>query len=57
MSYSNDYFNEMLPSKIEKIEHFLSAYLGLTDDRRWLGKIEKKIKKSQSALLAAPKIK
>lgn len=36
------HFEEMLSTMPEKVEHFLSAYLGLADKRRWQQKVERK---------------
>eukprot|EP01031_Cornospumella_fuschlensis_P039340 gene39340-47885_t len=43
IGYSAAYFNEMLPSVPEKMSHFLSAFLGLTDRRKWHHKVERKL--------------
>jgi hypothetical protein len=44
IGYSKDRFQELLPTAQEKIEHFLSAYLGLADERKWTKKVQQKIK-------------
>eukprot|EP00981_Chlorochromonas_danica_P010625 scaffold3290_cov165-Ochromonas_danica.AAC.68 len=56
IGYSSPYFQEMLPTPPEKVEHFLSAYLGLSDKRRWQQKVEKKVQamKAVIAQLTAP---
>ncbi|RYH31487.1 hypothetical protein EON65_02515 [archaeon] len=43
IGYSASYFNDMLPTVPEKMAHFLSAYLGLTDRRKWHHKVERKL--------------
>jgi hypothetical protein len=43
----------MVPTNLDKIEHFLSAYLGLTDERKWLVKVDMKLKKSRLAIQQA----
>lgn len=49
----------MLPSVPEKVEHFLSAYLGLADKRRWQGKVDAKLQAVKTAIarLADPQEK
>lgn len=50
MAYSSPRFAEMLPTFSDKIEHFLSAYLGLSDERRWRSRVENKLKRAKSAI-------
>jgi hypothetical protein len=40
----------MLPTVNDKIEHFLTAFLGLSDGRKWAAKVDNKLKKSKSAI-------
>jgi hypothetical protein len=40
----------MLPTVNDKIEHFLSAYLGLADHRRWQGKVDAKLKHAKNLI-------
>jgi hypothetical protein len=40
----------MLPTAPEKVEHFLSAYLGLSDKRRWAIKVEAKLFSAKAAI-------
>lgn len=40
----------MLPTVGDRIEHFLSAYLGLSDERRWRSKVDNKLKRVKSAI-------
>lgn len=40
----------MLPTMNDKIEHFLSAYLGLSDHRRWQGKVDAKLKHAKTLI-------
>eukprot|EP01035_Chromulina_nebulosa_P018529 gene18529-24248_t len=44
IAYSEDRFSSIFPSANEKIEHFLSAHLGLTDYRKWEKTVDKKQK-------------
>jgi len=50
IGYSSPYFQEMLPTLPEKVEHFLSAYLGLADKRRWQQKVEMKLQAVKVAI-------
>jgi len=50
VGYSSAVFNEMLPTVSDKIEHFLSAFLGLTDSRKWATKVDNKLKKSKEII-------
>ncbi len=50
MAYNDPYFSEMLPSNNDKIEHFISAYLGLTDPRRWQPKVDNRLKFTKAAM-------
>lgn len=34
----------MLPTTQDKIEHFFTAFLGLTDERKWFPKVDNKLK-------------
>jgi hypothetical protein len=47
LSYSARVFRTMLPTAKEKIEHFFTAFLGLTDERKWLKKVDNKLKKAK----------
>lgn len=38
----------MLPTCADKIEHFLSAYLGLADERKWKTKVDNKLRQIKS---------
>ena len=40
VAYSSEQFESLLPSDVEKMEHFLHAQMGLLDPRRWLPKVE-----------------
>ena len=50
VAYSKDHFSAILPTLTEKIEHFLSAFLGLTDQRKWFSKVQRKLKTASSAI-------
>lgn len=50
VAYSDPYFDEIVPTPGEKIEHFLSAYLGLTDTRRWKAKVDNRMKFTKAAM-------
>lgn len=50
IAYSSERFNQVLPSPTEKIEHFLSAFLGLSDTKKWLNLVEKKLKLSKQII-------
>lgn len=50
LAYSKDHFAAILPSVSEKMEHFLSAFLGLTDQRKWFSKVQRKLKTASSAI-------
>jgi hypothetical protein len=39
-----------LPTTTERITHFLSAFLGLTDQRKWFTKVQKKLKNATIAI-------
>jgi len=43
VAYSSEQFDDILPTKEEKIEHFLHAQMGLLDQRRWLPKVEGRV--------------
>lgn len=47
LAFSSPFFQEMLPTDSEKIEHFLSAHLGLADHRRWHAKVTEKLKQTK----------
>lgn len=47
VAYSEQLFHEMLPTNNDKIEHFFSAFLGLTDERKWLKRVDNKLKKAK----------
>lgn len=44
LAYSGARFREILPSHSEKVEHFFSAYLGLSDTRKWFMKVDARLK-------------
>ena len=44
VAYSGARFREILPSHSEKVEHFFSAYLGLSDTRKWFMKVDARLK-------------
>jgi hypothetical protein len=50
VAYKAARYTEMLPTAADKIEHFLSAHLGLTDQRKWQRKVEAKLKKIKSVI-------
>lgn len=50
VAYKGARYTEMLPTAADKIEHFLSAHLGLTDARKWQRKVEAKLKKIKSVI-------
>lgn len=43
VTYASPRFEAAFPTSIKKIEHFLSAQLGLMDSRRWLPKVDARI--------------
>jgi hypothetical protein len=50
LAYSSGLFVEMLPTVSDKIEHFLSAHLGLADSRKWQGRVDEKLKSSKKLI-------
>jgi hypothetical protein len=50
VAYKGSRYTEMLPTAGDKMEHFLSAHLGLTDQRKWQRKVESKLKKIKSVI-------
>lgn len=50
VAYKGTRYAEMLPTASDKMEHFLSAHLGLTDQRKWQRKVENKLKKIKSVI-------
>jgi len=46
LAYSMPAFKEALPTTKERIEHFFSAHMGLTDREKWHKKIERKEKQA-----------
>lgn len=50
VAYKGARYSEMLPTASDKMEHFLSAHLGLTDVRKWQRKVESKLKKIKSTI-------
>eukprot|EP01036_Dinobryon_divergens_P031680 gene31680-41124_t len=44
LAYSGARFRDILPSHSEKVEHFFSAYLGLSDTRKWFMKVDARLK-------------
>lgn len=50
VAYRADRYAEMLPTASDKMEHFLSAHLGLTDNRKWQRRVENKLKKIKSVI-------
>lgn len=43
VAYSAPRFEAAFPTPVKKIEHFLSAHLGLMDSRRWLAKVDSRV--------------
>jgi hypothetical protein len=52
VAYKSSRYTEMLPTVSDKIEHFLSAQLGLTDVRKWQRKVDMKLVKIKSVIKA-----
>ena len=52
LAYSSDVFKEALPTIQDRIEHFFSAHLGLTETEKWRRKIENKIVQASKAVAA-----
>lgn len=50
VAYKGARYTEMLPTASDKMEHFLSAHMGLTDVRKWQRKVESKLKKIKSTI-------
>ncbi len=50
VAYKAERYTEMLPTASDKMEHFLSAHLGLTDNRKWQRKVESKLRKIRSVI-------
>lgn len=50
VAYKSARYADMLPTTNDKIEHFLSAHLGLSDTRKWQKKVEQKLKKIKSVI-------
>ena len=50
VAYKEERYAEMLPTANDKMEHFLSAHLGLTDNRKWQRKVESKLRKIKSVI-------
>lgn len=50
VAYKGERYTEMLPTASDKMEHFLSAHMGLTDVRKWQRKVESKLKKIKSTI-------
>ena len=50
IAYKSARYTEMLPTASDKIEHFFSAHLGLTDTRKWQKKVDNKLKKIKSTI-------
>ena len=44
VAYSGPRFREALPTPAEKVQHFLSAHLGLADSSKWFGKVDARLK-------------
>ena len=56
-AYSAPIFAEALPTTQEKIEHFFTAYLGLTDAENWKTKIEQKLQVAKEAIAKVKNVK
>lgn len=50
VAYKAARYTEMLPTAGDKMEHFLSAHLGLTDQRKWQRKVEAKLRKIKGVI-------
>lgn len=50
LAYSSSRYTELLPTAADKMEHFLSAYLGLTDQRKWQRRVERKLIQIKSTI-------
>lgn len=50
VAYQSERYKDMLPTVSDKIEHFLSAYLGLVDPHKWLKKVDNKLKKIKAVI-------
>ena len=50
VAYRGSRYSEMLPTASDKMEHFLTAFMGLTDQRKWQRKVEAKLKKIKSTI-------
>ena len=50
LAYSSSRYMELLPTAADKMEHFLSAYLGLTDQRKWQRRVERKLIQIKSTI-------
>lgn len=50
LAYTSSFFNDKLPTKLLKVSHFLTAHLGLLDERKWLKRIETKNKQTNEII-------
>ena len=50
LAYSSSRYTELLPTAADKMEHFLSAHLGLTDQRKWQRRVERKLSQIKSTI-------
>ena len=52
VAYSSPRFTEAFPTPALKMEHFLSAHMGLMDPRRWLFRVEARLRLLKNVMQA-----